>query len=149
MSFTHFLGHINNESWLGQVGTFILVSFGPMSRAAIQQHYTQLRGQPQVEALDLDTERLIDFGVWQVTVDGMASPDVEALAELARESDNPVLTANSILKDVLLLTDEYDQIQVGRLALYQQGSLEVSVYLPDVLDGRNFLVDGAVALAKL
>lgn len=49
---------------------------------------------------------------------------------------------DSILKDVLLLTDEFDDIKIAKLTLFQQGSLELKVSVPCLFKGRSFLVDG-------
>jgi hypothetical protein len=146
----YFLGHSNNESWLSQVGSTILIHVGPQARAAVQEHYRKLRQEPQVESVNLSPKALGDFWIVQVLPmpDATATAEVAALCELASEADNPVPVKDSLLKDVLLLTDEYDEIQVSQLTLFQQGSVELSVYLADVLDGRSFLVDGQLDLLE-
>lgn len=144
----YFLGHINNESWLSQVGTTILIHVGPQARAAIQEQYRQLQQQPAQDSVNLSPEALGDFWIVQVLPmpDAMATAEVEALCEQAGAADNPVPVRDALLKDVLLLTDEYDEIKVSRLTLFQQGSVELSVYLADVLDGRDFSIDGQLDL---
>ena len=140
----YFLGHINNESWLSQSGSTILIHIGPQARAALQEHYRKLRQEPGVESLNLTKEALGDFWVVQVLPmpDAMATAEVAALCEQASEADNPVPVQDSILKDVLLLTDEYDDIKVAKLSLFQQGSVELKVSVPCLFKGRSFLVDG-------
>lgn len=125
----YLLGHINNESWLSQVGTTILIHVGPQARAAIQEQYRQLQQQPGQDSVNLSPEALGDFWIVQVLPmpDAMATAEVEALCEQASEADNPVPVKDALLKDVLLLTDEYDEIKVSRLTLFQQGSVELSV----------------------
>jgi hypothetical protein len=146
----YFLGHINNESWLSQVGSTILIHVGPQARAALQARYRELQQQPGIDSVNVSTAALGDFWIVQVLPmpDAMATAEVEALCEQASEADNPVPVKDSLLKDVLLLTDEYDEIKVSRLTLFQQGSVELSVYLPDVLNGRSFLVDGQLNLLE-
>lgn len=45
--------------------------------------------------------------------------------------------------------DEYDELTVVGLPIFQRGTVEVNVYLPDRFDGRDFLVTGDSNLTAL
>lgn len=146
----YFLGHINNKRWLSAVGSTILLHAGPLSQAALQAQLQQLRqGQP-AESVNLTKDCLKDFWVMQVLrmPDAMATAEVAALAAAATQARNPVPVKDSLLKDVFLLTDEYDDLKITRLALFKDGSLQVSVSLPSILKGTSFHLVGQLNLLE-
>lgn len=149
MKHAHFLCNINDDSWLGHVGTFILLSFGPTSRARLQQYYQELRATPH-NALDLDPAKLGDFTVRQVLPPTeRASVRLVQFCEDVRGGDDPLPVPQELLRSVLRRADADEELRISRLPIYQQGSLELIIYLTDMFKGRGFLVDGAIDLHKL
>jgi hypothetical protein len=148
----HLLGHINDDNWLGYVGSLILISLGPISRAYLPYFLTQLRNTPGVTSLALDAQRLRDLYVRQVPYpDGLISAEeaAELFCEHVRESDNAVFVPLEVLRRLLLVTDEFDELQIGSCTVFPQGTLELGVCLPDLFNGRSFLVDGSINIEQL
>ena len=147
----HFLANINNDSWTGHVGSYILLSFGPESAARIQQSLTELCATARTKGFDLEPSELVDFTARQIFPQGEDS-DLDEVTELfdrAQESDDPVLVPERLVEEVLELAEENDELKISRLPLFRHGSLECSVYLPNRFDGRPFLLDGGIDLERL
>lgn len=147
MKYAHFLCNINHDNWAGYVGTLLLVSFGPQSRAYLQQAYQELQATDH-ELLGLNETKLVDFSVRQVLPHN-AKAKLEAFCEQVRESDNPLLVPQDVLASVLRRAEADDDLRISSLPIYQQGSLELMVYLTTMFNGRAFLVDGAFDLRKM
>lgn len=145
----HFLGNINHDNWAGHVGTMLLLSFGPESRMQLAAQYDTLSGLRGVNSLELDSSELIDFSVRQVLIDAQASDELDGLSEKAKESDNPVPVPAHLLPELLALTAQQDELLIHHLPLFRQGTLEVSVGLADMFQGRSFAIDGGIELADL
>jgi hypothetical protein len=147
----HFLANINHDSRTGHVGSYTLLSFGPVSAAKIQESLTQLQATPRTKAFDLEPADLVDFSARQIFPQGEASdPDeVTDLFDDAQASDDPVLVPKRLVEELLELAEEHDELKICRLPLFQQGTLECSVYLPNLFDGRPFLLDGDITLERL
>jgi hypothetical protein len=150
MDTAHFLGNINEADWLDSVRTFILFSFGPVSRAYLRQYLRELRATPH-KAFDLNAEDLRDFTVRPVDMDELLNTDkLEDFFEAIRASKSPLPVPAEYLGQVLTLCGETTQeLEIGRLPIYPQGTLGLSVYLPGLFDERHFLVDGQIDLDKL
>lgn len=148
----HFLGTIVDKNWLKQPGSSILISLGPVARAAVAAGLERLRQQPAGTATDLAREDLQDFSVRQVTVDGMdrlSGGVVGRFEQEAKKSAGPIALPGDKMRHVLLLTDEYDELRHTRLAITPEGTLEVSVAVEEYHGGRAFAVKGSIALEKL
>lgn len=147
----HFLANINDDSWASHVGSYVLLSFGPESAAKIQEGLTQLQATPRTKAFDLEPAELVDFSARQIFPQGEDSDlnEVTELFERAQESDDPVRVPERLVDELLELAETDDELQISRLPLLQAGSLECSVYLPHMFDGRPFLLDGWIALERL
>jgi len=149
---THFLGAIADKKWQQQPGSSILISFGPQARAAITAALARLRSQPAGTGADLAKEPLQDFSVRQVTVDGMdrlSGGVVGRLEQEARKGPNPIALPGDKMRHVLLLTDEYDELEHTRLAITPEGTLEISVVLEQEHDGLAFAVKGSIEIGRL
>lgn len=147
MKYAHFLCNINDDNWAGYVGTLLLVTLGPQSRAYLQQAYRELQATSH-ESLGLNETKLVDFSVRQVLPQN-AKAKLEAFCERVRESDDPLLVPQDVLASVLRRAQVDADLRISSLPIYQQGSLELMVYLASMFSGRAFLVDGAIDLAKL
>lgn len=148
----HFLGAIADENWQQQPGSSILISFGPVARAAVAAGLERLRRQPAGTATDLAKENLQDFSVRQVTVDGMdqlSGGVVGRFEKEAKASAGPIALPGDKMRHVLLLTDEYDELYHTRLAITPAGTLEVSVALEEYHGGRAFALKGSIEIEKL
>lgn len=147
----HFLANINNDSWAGHVGSYILLSFGPVSAAKIQESLAQLRATPKAKAFDLEPSDLVDFTARQIFPQGEDSDldEVTDLFDEVQDSDNPMLVPARLVEEILELREENDELKISRLPLFQHGSLECAVYLPNRFDGRPFLLDGGIDLERL
>ena len=149
MQHVHFLGNINSDNWAGYVGTAILLSFGPASQARLEAFHQALSQMEGVVAQELDPAALLDFSVRQVYLAGPAGWQVQPLSERAFEESRPEPVPGPLLKDVLVLTEDEDALQVAKLLLTRQGEIEVSVLREDKLHGRRFAVEGGVKVARL
>lgn len=148
----HFLCAIADKAWQKSPGSFILVSLGGVARAVFQQQHELLKAQPGAAALNLAGRELTDFSVRQVTLDMMdvlSGGVVTRLSKTATKEPHPVAIPGEHMKYVLTLTDEYDELRATRLALLPDGTLEVSVAVEQVHNGRSFVVKGAIDLKKL
>jgi hypothetical protein len=147
MRHAHFLCNINDDNWAGYVGSLLLVSLGPVSQAYLQTAYQELRASDH-NALDLNTAKLPDFSVRQVFYHG-AKARLEEFCEAVRESDNPLPVPQELYDNVRRRASWGGDVSISRLPIYQQGSLELVIYLPDMFKGRGFLVDGQIDLPQL
>lgn len=152
MKTAHFLGNVNHTAWLDSVRTFILFSFGPVSRTYLRQYLSDLRATPH-KAFDLNAEDLRDFTVRQVDMEELLNKDtagVDDFYEAIRASKSPFSVPAEFLGLVLDMTEDaaYD-LEIGRLPIYQVGALALSVCLPALFDERQFAVAGVIDLDKL
>lgn len=152
MNQLHFLGRVNDDNWAGYVGThtYVLLSFGEQGRELLRQALRTLRARPEWQSIDLAEKKLRDTSARQVLGrDALASLGVERLCDEVDEADRPVPVPDGILKEVVLLTDEYDELEISKLLVFADSTVEVSVRLPEVLRGRSFLVTGGLELVDL
>ncbi len=138
----HFLADISYDSWNGHIGSYILLSFGPESAAKLHRSLAQLRSTPRAKAFELEPSTLGDFfarQVWPQDEDS-DSDELTDFFEEVGDSDDPVRVPERLLAELLEMGEENDELKISRLPLYQQGTLECSVYLPDMFNGRDFLL---------
>lgn len=151
MSQQHFLGNISNDSWVGHIGTQMMLSFGPESIRKLTLHHQRLCGIEGVLHQSIDVDTLPDFCIRQVRIAGdmMATDEVEELGERAAENDDPVVVRPNLCRDLLLLVDEYDELIVSQLAIHRHGGITFDVRLDEEFNGRSFRIDGEMRLARL
>jgi hypothetical protein len=144
----YFLGQINNPRWMSEVGSTILLHFGPQAQAVLQEQWANLQPEGKADSVNLPQKALGDFYVVQVLrmPDAMATAEVAALAAKATAASNPVAVKDSMLRDVLLLTDEHDDVKPTRLTLSRSGAIRIRVALPSYFKSSSFEVVGQLDL---
>jgi hypothetical protein len=144
----YFLGRINNERWLNTVGSTIILHFGAEALAVLQEQWANLQPEGKEDSVNLTQKALGDFYVLQLLrmPDAMATAEVAALAAEATAASNPIPVKDSMLRDVLLLTDEHDDVKPTRLTLSRSGAIRIRVALPSYFKSTSFEVVGQLDL---